>query len=101
MTVKFKCEIELNQLSSRAGRGGVWLCPAACPTHSEDTRPRAGRAGGRRPACPLPAVALQVGGFGEEVGTVHVFKSEEMMFKHKNKFFHFQKHYLFIIILHL
>lgn len=28
---------------------------------------------------------------------VHVFKSGRMMFKHKNKFFHFQKHYLFII----
>ena len=27
---------------------------------------------------------------------VRVFKSGRMMFKHKNKFFHFQKHYLFI-----
>lgn len=83
---------------SCAGREGCGFVPQPVP---EDTRPRAGRAGARRPACPLPAIALQVGGFGEEVGTVRVFKSEEMMFKHKNKFFHFQKHYLFIIILHL
>lgn len=28
---------------------------------------------------------------------VHVFKSGRMMFKHKNKFFHFQKHYLLFL----
>lgn len=31
------------------------------------------------------------------MGAVRVFKSGRMMFKHKNKFFHVQKHYLFII----
>lgn len=68
-------------------------------TGSESCRPRVERADKPHQNHPLSLICLKVGRFGGggDVGMVRVFKSGGMMFKHKNKFFHFQKHYLFII----
>lgn len=61
-------------------------------TSSENTRPRIEKAGKPHQNHPFVINLSQSGkvlGGGGNIGTVHVFKSRGMMFKHKNNFFSF------------
>jgi hypothetical protein len=96
--MKFKCE--LNRTNSSCKGWGMALIFRLFHTNSENTRPRTKRADKPHSAFLLSESVSQGKVLGGREGGWSMFaRVGGMMLKQKNKFFSFQKHYLFIILL--
>lgn len=96
--MKFKCEIELNKLIS--WRTGVWLWSAACLSPVQRTLDPGLKADEPHQNHPFVIKLSQSGKLlgGGKCGRSMFSRVGEWCLNTKINFFHFQKHYLFIIL---